>query len=107
VTTHGCPAQHKFYEIIVSPAETTVKMHHAESSKKHKRKSELQPPQKTAEGGTNNVLTDTHPQTHAPTDMHQQTRTPTDMNQQTRTSVWLYSPVVVVQNHERRSTPLV
>lgn len=77
-------------------------------------------------GKTNSVPTDTRPQTRAPTDtrpqtrtptdMHQQTRTPTDMNQQThaptdvnqqtRTSVWLYS-AVVVQNHERRSTPLV
>ena len=68
------------------------------------------------EGKANNVPTDTRPQTRAPTnmhqqtrtptDMHQQTRTPTDMNQQTRTSVWLYSSVVV-QNHERCSTPLV
>ena len=70
-------------------------MHHAESSKKRKRKSELQPLQKQWRK-TNSVPTDTHQQTHtptdtrqqtrAPTDMHQQTRTPTDMNQQTRTN---------------------
>lgn len=39
-----------------------------------KENAELQPQQKTAEGGTNSVPTDTCPQTHASTDMNQQTR---------------------------------